>query len=74
MTIYICKLHEFHGGAVLYRGKSLLRAIRAARKHDCTYDGNCVAGPIIIREDTEEMLGGRQAAKPFCPANELFWY
>lgn len=74
MTTYITTLHPFHGGKTLYRGRSLAQAIRTARQHDCTADGHCIAGPEIRRTDTNERLGGWQAAKPFCPANEQFWY
>lgn len=73
-TIYTTHLAKFHGGKLLYRGQSLAHAIRIARRHDCTADGHCVAGPEITREDTGERLAGWHAAKPFCSSNEQFWY
>ena len=71
---YTTTLHEFHGGTVLYKGESLRQAIRIARKHDCTSQGQCVAGPTITRSDTGERLGGWERSKPFHRSNEQFWH
>lgn len=75
-TMYAVTLHNFHGGKIIYTGRSLVRALRAARKHDCTRSGQCVAGPTLRRISPD----GRQAiaydwhaARPFCPATEIGW-
>ncbi len=71
---YSVNLHKFHGGGKLYEGRSLSHAIRIARKHDCTKGGQCVAGPIITNNWSEETLAGWEATPPFQKAGELNWY
>jgi hypothetical protein len=61
---------KFHGGRIVYEGKSLQQAIRAARRIDCK---SCkCGGPLIEREDGAILLNWH-AVKPFFPANDYYW-
>lgn len=63
--------NDFHGGRIVYEGKSLQQAIRAARRIDCGGECKC-GGPLIVREDGAVLLNWH-AARPFYPANDYYW-
>lgn len=66
MTIIVTQ-NSFHGKEVYYEGKSEAQAIKAARKHACTYC-QC-GGPKIEREDGAILLFW-EAAQPFVEREE----
>ena len=76
MTRYTVRLNDFHGGKLIYHGKSLTEAVRASRRHDCTKGGDCVAGPVLSRiadDGTTDVAYDWHAAKPFQQATEIIW-
>lgn len=68
--LYKVSANKFHGGSLLYSGRSEAQAVKVARRHDCS-ECQC-GGPVITRTDGASLLNWH-AAKPFCPANEAFW-
>ena len=75
ITVYTA---EFHGGEIIYHGKSLKQAIRVARK-ECgsRWDSDCQCGGArieVVEEDgTLWQLLDWQATPAFQPANEIKW-
>jgi hypothetical protein len=53
---------------ILYQGKSLKQAIKAARKNDCGY-----GSATIIRISDGAKLLNWHAARPYRPANITYW-
>ena len=74
ITVYTAK---FHGGEIIYRGKSLNQAIRAARKDTCSKrdsDCRCGGAEIIVEEDgARYRLHEWKATPPFHSATQIVW-
>lgn len=70
---------KFHGGNLLYKGKSEAQAIKAARRYPCSHwDSACkCGGALIIREEADgsfSQLMEWEAKKPFTyNASKPWW-
>ena len=74
ITVYTAK---FHGGEIIYRGKSEKQAIRIARR-ECgsRWNSDCKCGGAVIQavdEDGTFRIHGWEATPPFQRANEIRW-
>ena len=77
MVITVCE-SKFHGGGILYAGKSENQAVKAARKDTCSHwDSACkCGGPRIIKTGDDGLtyeLHCWEATKPFTQKKESFW-
>ena len=68
---------EYHGGEIIYRGRSLQQAIKIARKAcGSRFDSDCQCGGAeitVVENGNVYRLHDWQATPAFQPANEIKW-